>query len=54
MIFQTGSWTLAAATYNMGYPALKRAMTQQQVDNYYDLHLNQETARYVLELRHLK
>lgn len=47
-------WTLAAAAYNMGYPALKRAMTQQRVDNYYDLHLNQETARYVFRITAFK
>lgn len=47
-------WTLAAAAYNMGYPALKRAMTQQRVDNYYDLHLNQETSRYVFRITAFK
>ncbi|MEC8834910.1 MAG: lytic transglycosylase domain-containing protein [Bacteroidota bacterium] len=47
-------WTLAAAAYNMGYPALKSAMTQQRVDNYYDLHLNQETARYVFRITAFK
>ena len=47
-------WTLAAAAYNMGYPALKRAMTQQRVDNYYDLHLNRETARYVFRITAFK
>ncbi|MEC8756668.1 MAG: lytic transglycosylase domain-containing protein, partial [Bacteroidota bacterium] len=47
-------WTLAAAAYNMGYPALKRAMTAQRVDNYYDLHLNQETARYVFRITAFK
>lgn len=47
-------WTLAAAAYNMGYPALRKKMNQQQVDNYYDLHLNQETARYVFRITAFK
>ena len=29
-------------------------MNQQQVDNYYDLHLNQETARYVFRITAFK
>ena len=47
-------WTLAAAAYNMGYPALRKKMNQQKVDNYYDLHLNQETARYVFRITAFK
>ena len=42
-----GSWTLAAASYNMGKGGLNNRLTQQQVNSYYDLLLNEETARYI-------
>lgn len=45
-----GSWTLAAASYNMGMGGLKRDMDFQRVDKYWDLLLNQETARYVYRI----
>ena len=45
-----GSWTLAAASYNMGISGLKRKMKSQSTDNYYDLHLNNETSRYVFRI----
>ncbi|MBR1792289.1 MAG: lytic transglycosylase domain-containing protein [Bacteroidales bacterium] len=45
-----GSWTLAAAAYNMGPNGLARQMEAQDQDNYYDLWLNSETARYVYRI----
>lgn len=42
-----GNWTLAAASYNMGMTGLQRQMNRQEANNYYDLLLNSETARYV-------
>lgn len=45
-----GSWTLAAAAYNMGGSRLKKEMEAQKATNYYDLNLNQETARYVFRI----
>ena len=42
-----GSWTLAAASYNVGPTGLHRRMKQQQVLSYYDLLLPEETGRYV-------
>ena len=45
-----GSWALAAAGYNMGNAGLRRAMTRQNVDNYYDLFLNEETSRFVFRI----
>jgi len=47
---QFGSWTLAAAAYNMGPNALSKQMKKQQVNNYYDLKLNNETSRYVFRI----
>lgn len=45
-----GSWTLAAAAYNMGEDGLKTEMLMQKVNNYYKLYLNQETQRYVFRI----
>jgi len=44
---QFGSWTLAAAAYNMGEGGLAKEMKEQEIDNYWDLFLNQETSRYL-------
>lgn len=43
-----GSWTLAAAAFNMGEAGLEAEIAEQQVNNYYDLYLSLETQRYVL------
>lgn len=45
-----GDWTLVAASYNMGPAGVSRAMRRQEVDNYYDLHLNRETSAYVFRI----
>ncbi len=45
-----GSWTLAAAAYNMGEEGLKTELLMQKVNNYYKLYLNQETSRYVFRI----
>jgi len=45
-----GSWTLAAAAYNMGEDGLRTEMLMQKVNNYYHLYLNQETQRYVFKI----
>lgn len=45
-----GSWTLAAAAYNRGISGIQYDLTKQNVNDYYDLHLNSETARYVLRI----
>lgn len=45
-----GSWTLAAAAYNMGEEGLKAEMLVQRVNNYYQLYLYQETQRYVFRI----
>jgi len=44
------SWTLAAASYNCGRSGLLRTMTKQGVDDFYDLHLNTETGRYIYRI----
>jgi len=47
---QFGSWSLAAAAYNMGEGGLSKAIEAQQCDNYWDLFLNSETSRYVYRI----
>lgn len=49
-----GSWTLAAAAYNAGNGRINKRITEQKVDNYYDLLLNPETGRYVFRILALK
>jgi len=45
-----GSWTMAAASYNMGKNGARRRIAQQGTNNYYNLHLNSETGRYVFRI----
>jgi membrane-bound lytic murein transglycosylase D len=42
-----GNWTMAAASYNAGRRGMDRQIDRQGKENYYDLLLNQETARYL-------
>lgn len=48
------SWTLAAATYNAGNYGIHKQLEKQQVDNYYDALLANETERYVFRIIALK
>ena len=49
-----GNWTLAAASYNVGIEGLRKQMEKQKASSYYDLSLNEETARYVFRLLAVK
>ena len=49
-----GSWTLAAASYNLGQEGLSRSIKNQKVRSYYDLYLNNETSRYIFRILALK
>ncbi|MFN4881073.1 MAG: lytic transglycosylase domain-containing protein [Bacteroidota bacterium] len=49
-----GNWTMAAASYNMGLTGLDEVSFSQKQTNYYDLHLNTETSRYVFRILALK
>jgi hypothetical protein len=42
-----GNWTLAAASYNGGRAAINEQISIQRRNNYYDLLLTEETARYI-------
>lgn len=49
-----GSWTMAAASYNNGFSGISEQVDIQKETNYYDLLLNEETARYVFRIVALK
>lgn len=44
------SWTLAAASYNMGQGGLSDEMQVQKQDSYYKLRLNSETSKYLFRI----
>lgn len=45
---QFGTWSLAAAAYNMGEAGLQTEIEQQGMTDYYELYLSLETQRYLL------
>ena len=45
-----GTWTAAAASYNCGMGGYNGQATYQQTKNYYDLHLPEETNRYIFRI----
>ncbi len=49
-----GSWTLAAAAYNAGNAGISKQLEKQDVKDYYDLLLGEETGRYVFRIVALK
>jgi len=51
---QYGNWISVAASYNAGISGIKRQTELQDSKNYFDLLLNDETARYVYRILALK
>ncbi|MDP5158137.1 MAG: lytic transglycosylase domain-containing protein [Flaviramulus sp.] len=51
---ELGSWTLAAAAYNAGTAGISRKLKEQNVTDYYDLLLGEETGRYLFRIVALK
>jgi membrane-bound lytic murein transglycosylase D len=49
-----GNWTLVAASYNRGMNGIQAALDKQKVNNYYDLLLTEETARYIFRILAMK
>jgi membrane-bound lytic murein transglycosylase D len=45
-----GSWTLAAAAFNMGQDGVKAEVLEQGTDDYYELYLPIETQRYIFRI----
>lgn len=48
------NWTLVAASYNNGRRGVDRQVEKQEEMNYYNLLLNEETARYIFRILALK
>jgi hypothetical protein len=44
------SWTLAAAGYNMGHENVNGSKSFQDVKDFFELYLNEETSRYILRI----
>jgi membrane-bound lytic murein transglycosylase D len=49
-----GNWTLAAASYNGGMGGISKRLQEQEVADFYDLLLIEETSRYVFRILALK
>lgn len=49
-----GTWTLAAAAYNAGNSGINRRLDGQEVEDYYNLLLGEETGRYIFRILALK
>jgi len=49
-----GSWTAAAASYNIGMGGLQERMNAQNTSDYYELMLTSETSRYVFRMLAMK
>ena len=49
-----GSWTLAAAAYNMGGAALSKVMDDQRATTFFELNINDETSRYIFRVVAMK
>ena len=52
--FKFNDWFLTAAAYNRGQGGIERELEKQQVSSYFDLHLTEETSRYVFRILALK
>lgn len=51
---RTGSWAMASAAYNMGLTRALTHMKEQYTDDYFRMHMNQESARYVFKILAVK
>jgi len=49
-----GSWTLAAAGYNMGERGLMAEILEQKTEDYYELYLPSETQRFLFRILSIK
>lgn len=49
-----GSWPDVAASYNIGMRGFERRIDEQRVDSYFDILLNEETARYMFRILAVK
>ncbi len=51
---QFGSWTLVAASYNLGMTGVQAQLDKQKVKTFYDLLLTDETSRYIFRILSIK
>lgn len=51
---QFDNWTLVAASYNLGMNGIQAQLNKQKADNYFDLHLTEETAKYIYRILAMK
>ena len=49
-----GNWTLVAASYNAGQSRIQNSIKDQGTRNYYEMHLSDETSRYVFRALAIK
>jgi membrane-bound lytic murein transglycosylase D len=49
-----GTWTLAAVSYNVGMSQLQKQIKRQRTKVYYNMNLNDETARYLFRMLAIK
>ncbi|MFA3783103.1 lytic transglycosylase domain-containing protein [Melioribacteraceae bacterium 4301-Me] len=49
-----GSWTMAAASFNIGFDNLDKQIARQKSNDYYDLLFNEETSRYIFRVLAIK
>jgi hypothetical protein len=49
-----GSWSMAAASYNMGSSGLRQQVVRQKSASYHDMTLSEETSRYLFRILALK
>ncbi len=49
-----GSWTMAAASFNMGTIGVEKQIARQKTNNYYNLVLSDETSRYIARIVAMK
>lgn len=49
-----GSWTLAAASYNLGLPSALQRIQDQKTNNFYNMYFNPETSRYIFRMLAMK
>lgn len=52
--YQFGSWTMAAASFNMGTNGVEKQMARQKTNNYFNLVLGDETSRYIARIIAMK
>lgn len=51
---QFNNWTLVAASYNLGMNGIQAQLNKQNANNYFDLHLTAETAKYLYRILAMK